>query len=153
MPTNYAIKIWSVLIGDKMKDSFKIALILLLASVNTLDAQALPAATTGSTTHQTKLKRLDFRLEKVSCARCILNVRQALRKADGVTKCEIALRKPYGAVVIFDPAKLNQAKIVKLVETADPGTHPQALDFIEENLSQMPPVLMPKHNAFSHPTK
>ena len=83
MLTNYAIKIWSILIGDKMKDSFKIALILLLASVNTLDAQALPAATTGSTTHQTKLKRLDFRLEKVSCARCILNVRQALRKADG----------------------------------------------------------------------
>lgn len=136
-----------------MKDSFKIALILLLASVNALDAMALPAATTGSATSQTKLKRLDFRLEKVSCARCILNVRQALRKADGVTKCEIALRKPYGAVVIFDPAKINQAKIVKVVETADPGTHPEALNFIEENVSQTPPVLMPKHNPFSRPSK
>lgn len=92
------------------------------------------------------LRRLDFRLEQISCARCILNIRQALRALPGVSKCAIALRKPYGAVVIYDPAKLDQARIIKCVETADPGTHPQARDLVEENLKEMPLVLMPKYN-------
>ncbi|MBX9939010.1 MAG: hypothetical protein K2Y32_07130 [Candidatus Obscuribacterales bacterium] len=92
------------------------------------------------------LTRYDFRLEQISCAKCLLNIRQALRKADGIIKCEVALRKPYGAVIIAD-AKANEAKIKDIVAGADPGTHPKAVDFIAEPVKEVPVVLLPKHNG------
>ncbi len=92
------------------------------------------------------LTRYDFRLEQISCAKCLLNIRQALRKTDGVVKCEVALRKPYGAVIIAD-AKANEAKIKDVVASADPGTHPRAVDFIAEPVKEVPVVLLPKHNG------
>ena len=92
------------------------------------------------------LTRYDFRLEQISCAKCLLNIRQALRKTAGVVKCEVALRKPYGAVIIAD-AKANEAKIKDVVASADPGTHPRAVDFIAEPVKEVPVVLLPKHNG------
>lgn len=49
-----------------------------------------------------QVHRFDFRLEGVSCGRCIVNIRKALRLTKGVSRCELALRKPYGGVVIYD---------------------------------------------------
>lgn len=123
---------------EKLKTPSRLALILALAWFPFSSAAAADAQ---------GLLRYDFRLEHISCARCILNVRQALRKTAGVQKCEIALRKPYGAVLIVDGAKVNEALIKKVVDSADPGTHPQAVDFLSEPVKTVPAVLLPKHNG------
>lgn len=105
-----------------------------------------PSKETSKEASKGGLTRYDFRLEQISCAKCLLNIRQALRKTDGVVKCEVALRKPYGAVIIAD-TKANEAKIKDVVASADPGTHPRAVDFIAEPVKEVPVVLLPKHNG------
>ena len=66
------------------------------------------------------LRRLDFKLEGVSCARCIINTRDALRGVKGVKRCEISLKKPYGGVVIYETGKTTVEALCKRAETADP---------------------------------
>jgi Heavy-metal-associated domain. len=95
------------------------------------------------------LTRIDFRLEKISCGRCIISVRDALRKTPGVAKCEIALRKPYGAVLIVSSPTVTEAKIKEIVDKAEPGTHPIVLDLVKEPVKTIPVVLMPKYNGLS----
>lgn len=123
---------------DKFKTQSRLALLLALAGLQ---------LSSGAYAQAQELLRYDFRLDHISCARCILNVRQALRKTAGVQKCEIALRKPYGAVLIVDGSKVNEAVIKKVVDSADPGTHPQAVDFLREPVKTVPAVLLPKHNG------
>lgn len=95
------------------------------------------------------LTRIDFRLEKISCGRCIISVRDALRKTPGVAKCEIALRKPYGAVLIVNSPAITDAKIKEIVANAEPGTKPIVLDLVKEPVKTIPVVLMPKYNGLS----
>lgn len=93
------------------------------------------------------LRRLDFHIDGVSCARCILNIRAALRKAPGVFKCEISLRAPYGAVVIYDGRKNKLEELIKIAQTADPKTNVQIKEPVEKALKEMPLALFPLYNT------
>lgn len=131
-----------------LKPASKALSILAISSLLSVSGWAELAAAKEVSKEVSKggLTRYDFRLEQISCAKCLLNIRQALRKTDGVVKCEVALRKPYGAVIIAD-TKANEAKIKDVVASADPGTHPRAVDFIAEPVKEVPVVLLPKHNG------
>jgi len=110
------------------------------ASTTSVTATAPPADVS-------KMRRLDFRLEKASCASCILKVRKALRAAPGIVKCEIALRKPYGGVVIYEPSKIKADKMQAIAREADPNKRVEFADLIDEPLKAMPTYLLPKHTT------
>jgi len=93
------------------------------------------------------LHRLDFRLDKASCASCILKVRKALRAAPGILKCEIALRKPYGAVVIYEPNKIKADKMQIIAREADPNKRVELVDQMDEPIKAIPTLLLPKHTT------
>jgi len=93
------------------------------------------------------LHRLDFRLEKASCASCILKVRKALRAAPGILKCEIALRKPYGAVVIYEPNKIKADKMQNIAREADPNKRVEFAEQMDEPINAIPTLLLPKHTT------
>ncbi|MBA4075637.1 MAG: hypothetical protein C0508_11400 [Cyanobacteria bacterium PR.023] len=96
---------------------------------------------------KTQVHRFDFRLEGVSCGRCIVNIRKALRLTKGVSRCEVALRKPYGGVVIYDPAQTDVKKLTQITITADPKTTVTVKDPVDESIQNVPTVLIPKYTS------
>lgn len=128
---------------SNLAKSILLAIVFATVSTTAFSLSAAQAATAQA------LHRLDFRLESVSCARCILNIRKALRANSAIVKCEIALRKPYGGTAIYDSAKITPAKISEIIKAADPASHAHALDLIDEPVSAVPAVLMPKHNSLA----
>lgn len=93
------------------------------------------------------LRRFDFRLEGVSCGRCIVNIRTALRQTKGVARCEVALRKPFGGVVVYDSGLTNVEKLTKITITADPKTAVVVKDPVDETIEKVPVVLIPKYTS------
>ncbi|CAN5414429.1 hypothetical protein BH11CYA1_BH11CYA1_44370 [soil metagenome] len=116
-------------------------------AVPTSKAAVGATASSSSKSPQQKFHRFDFRLEGVSCARCILNIRTALRNTKGVSRCEVALRKPYGGVVIYNPAVTDVPKLTKITITADPKTTVTVKDAIDEVIQNAPVVLIPKYTS------
>ncbi|MFA6212903.1 MAG: heavy metal-associated domain-containing protein [Candidatus Obscuribacterales bacterium] len=109
-------------------------------------AKTSPAVSSAASKQQ-KLHRFDFRLEGVSCGRCIVNIRAALRQTKGVKRCEVALRKPYGGVVVYDPALIDVQKLTKITMTADPKTTVAVKDSVDETIPNLPGVLIPKYTS------
>ena len=137
---------------QKLSYFFCASLLLLsqaIAASPSLASSPASSPVTGKSTpaHAGGLRRLDFRLEGVSCARCILNVRSALRASKGVSRVEIALRKPYGGVLIFDSNLTNADKLVSVATTADKNTQVQVKDLLEAPVKAVPAVLIPKYTA------
>ena len=96
---------------------------------------------------KTPLHRFDFRLEGVSCGRCIVNIRKALRLSKGVSRCEVALRKPYGGVVIYDPTQTDVKKLTQITITADAKTTVTVKDPVDQSIQNVPVVLIPKYTS------
>ncbi len=94
-----------------------------------------------------KLHRLDFRLEGASCASCLLKIRSTLRAAKGVSRCELALRKPYGGVVIYNAGQIDIKKITELAVKADPRSTVLVKGVLDEPIAKEPLMLIPKHNS------
>lgn len=75
------------------------------------------------------LRRLDFKVQGKSCAVCLMGIQRKFKTLPGVVKAAVMLKKPYGAVVIYDSSKINmqtlldkakqQDKDVKIVQTSD----------------------------------
>lgn len=142
-----------------MKIGCKFLLAILVSALSNLSfcsaSEAAPASrvstaantTASSVGKKQNLHRFDFRLEGVSCARCIVNIRTALRNTKGVSRCEVALRKPYGGVVIYNSVLTDVQKLTKITMTADPKTTVTVKDSIDEGIQNEPVVLIPKHNS------
>ncbi len=113
---------------------------------------AKPVSTTTNTTSTPaafgqKMRRLDFRLEGASCATCLLKIRSVLRATKGVSRCELALRKPYGGVVIYNAGQIDIKKITELAIKADPRSTVSVKDVLDEPIAKEPLMLIPKHNS------
>ncbi|MBS2005876.1 MAG: heavy-metal-associated domain-containing protein [Cyanobacteria bacterium SZAS TMP-1] len=115
------------------------------ATSNSAAPAAKPAAKPAAAVKG--LHRLDFRLEHATCPSCILKVRKALRATPGIEKCEIALRKPYGGVVIFDPAKVNAEKMQVVAREADPNKRVELADLLDQPITTIPALLLPKYTT------
>ncbi|MBP9094220.1 heavy-metal-associated domain-containing protein [bacterium] len=104
-----------------------------------------------SAAKQQNLRRFDFRLEGVSCGRCIVNIRTALRQTKGVNRCEVALRKPFGGVVVYDSSLTNVEKLTKIIITADPKTAVIVQEPVDDTIEKVPVVLIPKYTSLRKP--
>jgi len=96
---------------------------------------------------KTLLHRFDFRLEGASCATCLLKIRAALRQTKGVANCEMALRKPYGGVVIYRASDIDVKKISAIMVKADPRSTVVVKDQVDETIAKMPLLLIPKYTS------
>lgn len=95
------------------------------------------------------LRRLDFKLEGVSCARCIINTRDALRGVKGVKRCEISLKKPYGGVVIYETGKTTVEALCKRAETADPKVPLKVIGQKDKSIDAMPVAVFPLYTPLN----
>ncbi len=127
------------------------ALFVLIQAQAPADASKPVSTTTKTvsapTTVGQKMRRLDFRLEGASCATCLLKIRSVLRATKGVSRCELALRKPYGGVVIYNAAQIDIKKITELATKADPRSSVSVKDVLDEPIAKEPLMLIPKHNS------
>jgi hypothetical protein len=89
------------------------------------------------------MHQVDFILAHASCPSCILKVRAALRATAGVVKCEIALRKPYGGVFIYEPGKVDLAKLKAVATQADPNHVVDMTEVKEKTVTEVPHLLVP----------
>ncbi len=110
-------------------------------------ANTKTGAAAGASLSAKGLHRVDFLLEKASCATCILKVRTAFRASIGVAASDIALRKPYGAVVIFDPSKINFEKLKEVARLADPNHRVELVDPVEKAVPGVPTLLYPLYST------
>ncbi len=71
----------------------------------------------------------------------------AVRATAGVLACEIALRKPYGGVIIYEPDKVTIEKLKYLALQADPNRRVQLVDPIDQAVDKVPHLLIPKYTT------
>ncbi len=112
-------------------------------------AESTPAKTTPAKNStqgrdaKSGMHQVDFILAHASCPSCILKVRAALRATPGVVKCEIALRKPYGGVFIYEPGKVNLSKLREVATQADPNHVVDMTEVKETSVTDVPKLLVP----------
>jgi hypothetical protein len=128
--------------GGQMRKQFSLVLSLNLI-LFAIISLCLPA--TAAESADKGLHRVDFRLEKASCATCILKVRKALRSSEGVVACEIAIKKPYGGVVFFNPTKINVDKMKDVARDADPHHAVLLAEPVEKAVPKLPTLIVPMY--------
>ncbi len=65
------------------------------------------------------LHRLDFRVVGKSCAVCLMGIQSKFKSMIGVVKAAVMLKKPYGAVVIYDSSKVNMQALLTKARNQD----------------------------------
>jgi copper chaperone CopZ len=88
------------------------------------------------------LHRLDFRVVGKSCAVCLHHMQEKMKSLPGVVKAAIMIRKPYGAVVIYDSTQVNVEKV--LAKTKEGVPEVAFEDVQDEAIKELPVILIPK---------
>jgi hypothetical protein len=105
---------------------------------------ALKKATTEAIANRS-LHRLDFRVVGRSCAVCLLSIQRKIKAANGVCKVAVMLKKPYGAVVLYDSRKTAPQQ---LLDTAKKGERDTKFEDIRDAaINKVPLVLLPIYNS------
>ncbi len=87
------------------------------------------------------LRRLDFRVVGKSCAVCLMGIQSKFKSMIGVVKAAVMLKKPYGAVVIYDSSKVNMQTLLAKARTQDKEVKiEQPTDF---PIQKIPTILIP----------
>ncbi len=94
----------------------------------------------------TQLHRLDWRVEGSGCAACLGRVRKRIEKLKGIYEVAVAIKEPYGAVVIYDASKLNQDQILK-AGLKDETIKVFFKDVTDLKITDPPMILIPKFNS------
>src|SRR5690348_5722429 len=63
------------------------------------------------------VRRLDLRVEGMTCAACVRRIERALTTTDGIREAKVNL-VTRTATVLFDPAAANRAALVTAIERA-----------------------------------
>ena len=86
------------------------------------------------------LRRLDFKVQGKSCAVCLMGIQKKVKAMPGVIKIAVMLKRPYGAVVIYDSSKITAAKILEKAKAEDKEVKiVEATDF---SIQKLPTVLI-----------
>src|ERR1700730_15720125 len=62
------------------------------------------------------LHRLDFMVVGKRCATCLFKIQKRLQALPAVAKVGVMLRKPYGAVCIYDATKSDKDSLLKVAK-------------------------------------
>ena len=105
--------------------------------VNPLET-TLPAFNPGA------LHRVDFRVTGKSCAVCLHKIQERMKGLPGAVEAAVMLKKPYGAVVIYDSSKLNLKAILDIAVKGEPEV--KIVDVKDESIKKLPVVLIPAYS-------
>jgi len=87
------------------------------------------------------LHRLDFRVVGKSCAVCLMGIQRKVKTIPGVVKVAVMLRKPYGAVIVYDSTKVSKDKLMETAKAQDKDVRiEQAVD---NAIAKVPNILIP----------
>ncbi len=87
------------------------------------------------------LRRLDFKVIGKSCAICLMGIQRKFKATPGVVKAAVMLKKPYGAVVIYDSSKISKETLLKKASEQEKDVRiEQATDFA---ITKLPTILIP----------
>lgn len=87
------------------------------------------------------LHRMDFRVVGKSCAVCLMGIQRAVRSKPGVVKIAVMLKKPYGAVIIYDSTKQNIDQLLKIATSTDKDVKIEGVT--DYAIQKIPTVLIP----------
>ena len=96
------------------------------------------------------LRRLDFKVQGKSCAVCLMGIQRKLKAIVGVVKVAVMLKKPYGAVIIYDSSKVNSQTLLDKAKQQDKEVKiVQPTDFA---IPRIPNILIPLYGIPKSPT-
>lgn len=87
------------------------------------------------------LRRLDFKVQGKSCAVCLMGIQKKVKAMPGIIKVAVMLKRPYGAVVIYDSSKMTSAKILDKAKAEDKEV--KIIEPTDFSISKIPTVLIP----------
>lgn len=85
------------------------------------------------------LHRLDFKVLGKSCAVCLLKIQRTVKALPGVVKVAIMLRRPYGAVILYDSSRISKDKLLTTVKSVDKSVK---VDEVSDAAIDKPPVVL-----------
>ena len=85
------------------------------------------------------LHRLDFRVVGKSCAVCLMNIQHKVKEINGVVKAAVMLRRPYGAVVLYDASKVGKEVLLKTAKSTDKEVK---IEQVTDYLIAKPPIIL-----------
>lgn len=87
------------------------------------------------------LRRLDFKVVGKSCAVCLMGIQKKVKDMPGVVKAAVMLKRPYGAVIVYDSSKTTKDKLLEKARSQDKEVKiEQITDF---SIQKLPTVLIP----------
>ncbi len=87
------------------------------------------------------LRRMDFKVVGKSCAVCLMGIQKKFKSMIGVVKAAVMLKKPYGAVVIYDSSKVSMQTLLEKAKSQDKEVKiEQVTDF---PIQKIPTILIP----------
>jgi len=87
------------------------------------------------------LHRLDFRVVGKSCAVCLMGIQKKVKVMPGVVKAAVMLKRPYGAVIIYDSTKQSKESLINKAKAEDKEVKvEQVTDF---PIQKLPTILIP----------
>jgi copper chaperone CopZ len=103
-----------------------------------------PLATTVPAYNHNALHRVDFRVTGKSCAVCLHKIQERMKGLPGAIEVAVMLKKPYGAVVIYDSSKLKLKSILDIAVKGEPEV--KIVDVKDESIKKLPVVLIPAYS-------
>jgi len=107
-------------------------------------AEKDPLETTLPAYDHNALHRVDFRVTGKSCAVCLHKIQERMKGLPGAVEVAVMLKKPYGAVVIYDSSKLNLKSILDIAVKGEPEV--KIVDVKDESIKKLPVVLIPAYS-------
>jgi copper chaperone CopZ len=107
-------------------------------------AEKDPLETTLPAYNHNALHRVDFRVTGKNCAVCLHKIQERMKGLPGTVEAAVMLKKPFGAVVIYDSSKLNLKAILDIAVKGEPEV--KIVDVKDESIKKLPVVLIPAYS-------
>lgn len=115
-----------------------------LQAKESIAADNNPLDTTLPSFKEGALHRVDFRVTGKSCAICLHKIQERMKGLPGAVQAAVMLKKPYGAVVIYDSSKVNVKAILEVAVKGEPDV--KIVDVKDESIKKPPVVLIPLYS-------
>lgn len=91
--------------------------------------------------NQNALHRLDFTVKGKSCAVCLFKIQKKVQQLPGVVKVAVMMKKPFGAVILYDSSKLTPESIFSDARGTDKDVKFENVQ--DKPIKRIPTMLVP----------
>ncbi|MBA3855664.1 MAG: hypothetical protein C0507_02025 [Cyanobacteria bacterium PR.3.49] len=95
------------------------------------------------------LRRLDFKVQGKSCAVCLMGIQKKVKAMPGIIKVAVMLKRPYGAVVIYDFTKVSAKDILEKAKKEDKEV--KIVEPTDFSIQKVPTILIPLYGIPKSP--